>query len=148
MQQFQFSFMLTPHTTYTLHTLPYTLHSHIQHTLHAPIYTLLYSQHKYSHTMHSTLVYIFSSRILQVKAAQVTVSEKYKAGYTLRFPRVIKIRTDKNWSDCMDLSGRKFSRSTLFVRSPLTRTVIIGFRTAASCKRVRGKVWKTEVCCS
>jgi DNA ligase-4 len=46
-----------------------------------------------------------SSRIVQVKAAQVTVSEKYRAGYTLRFPRVIKIRTDKSWAQCMDLSG-------------------------------------------
>lgn len=44
------------------------------------------------------------SRIVQVKAAQVTVSEKYRAGYTLRFPRVIKIRTDKNWTQCMDLT--------------------------------------------
>ncbi|KAL6068764.1 DNA ligase, variant 2 [Balamuthia mandrillaris] len=45
------------------------------------------------------------SRILQVKAAQLVVTEKYKAGYTLRFPRVVMIRSDKSWLDCMDLSG-------------------------------------------
>jgi DNA ligase-4 len=45
------------------------------------------------------------SKILQVKAAQIVISEKYKAGYTLRFPRVVKIRTDKSWYDCLDLDG-------------------------------------------
>jgi DNA ligase-4 len=41
------------------------------------------------------------SRILQIKAAQLVPTEKYKTGFTLRFPRVMKIRTDKSWDQCM-----------------------------------------------
>lgn len=48
-----------------------------------------------------------SSKILQVKAAQLVPSEKYKVGYTLRFPRVVKIRLDKDWNECLDLAGLK-----------------------------------------
>lgn len=58
----------------------------------------------YTFTLMITHTYrINSSRILQVKAAQLVPSEKYKAGYTLRFPRVMKIRLDKNWNECLDL---------------------------------------------
>ncbi|CAH1773972.1 unnamed protein product [Owenia fusiformis] len=39
--------------------------------------------------------------IVQVKAAEITASRSFKTGYTLRFPRVEKFRTDKNWYDCM-----------------------------------------------
>lgn len=35
------------------------------------------------------------SRVLEVLAAQITPSEKYRAGYTLRFPRVKRVRLDK-----------------------------------------------------
>ncbi len=47
--------------------------------------------------------YIDRSRILQVKAAQLVPSEKYKAGFTLRFPRVVRIRLDKDWHQCLSL---------------------------------------------
>ncbi|KAN0022290.1 hypothetical protein ACTFIU_004466 [Dictyostelium citrinum] len=40
------------------------------------------------------------SKVLQIKAAQIVVTDKYKCGYTLRFPRVLKIRDDKGWKDC------------------------------------------------
>lgn len=43
-----------------------------------------------------------SSVILQIKAAQITPTDKYKVGYTLRFPRIIKLRADKSWDQCMD----------------------------------------------
>lgn len=43
-----------------------------------------------------------NSRILQVKAAQIVPSEKFMTRYTLRFPRVQKVRLDKNWNDAMD----------------------------------------------
>jgi DNA ligase-4 len=73
-----------------------------------------------------TLTIHTSSKILQIKAAQITVTDKYKSGYTLRFPRVMKIRTDKNWDMCMTIqelidmatnfegryAKRKFSEST------------------------------------
>jgi DNA ligase-4 len=35
------------------------------------------------------------SRVLEILAAQITPSEKYRAGYTLRFPRVKRVRLDK-----------------------------------------------------
>uniref|UniRef100_T1JBC6 DNA ligase n=1 Tax=Strigamia maritima TaxID=126957 RepID=T1JBC6_STRMM len=44
------------------------------------------------------------SRILQIKAAEINKSDKFKTGYTLRFPRVEKVRYDKDWHDCMTLS--------------------------------------------
>jgi DNA ligase-4 len=38
------------------------------------------------------------SIILEVKAAEMIVSESYPTGHTLRFPRVVKIRYDKDWN--------------------------------------------------
>lgn len=43
------------------------------------------------------------SIILQVKAAEIVPSDIYNAGYTLRFPRVVKVRDDKSWPDCTSL---------------------------------------------
>ncbi|KAK3927158.1 DNA ligase 4 [Frankliniella fusca] len=40
------------------------------------------------------------SQILQVKATEIMQSNSYKTGYTLRFPRVEKVRYDKSWLDC------------------------------------------------
>ena len=44
------------------------------------------------------------SRILQIKAAQFVPTDKFKAGYTLRFPRVQRIRADKVPRLCVRLS--------------------------------------------
>ncbi|XP_072434255.1 DNA ligase 4 isoform X1 [Chiloscyllium punctatum] len=44
-----------------------------------------------------------NSVILQVKAAEIVSSDMYKTGCTLRFPRIEKIRDDKDWHDCMTL---------------------------------------------
>ncbi|KYR02618.1 DNA ligase IV [Tieghemostelium lacteum] len=43
-----------------------------------------------------------NSVVLQIKSSQLVPSDKYFCNYTLRFPRVVKIRTDLNWLDCMD----------------------------------------------
>lgn len=43
-----------------------------------------------------------NSVILEVKATSVVPTIKYKAGYTLRFPRVLKIRYDKTIEECSD----------------------------------------------
>jgi DNA ligase-4 len=43
------------------------------------------------------------SKVLQIKAAQIAQTTKYGSGFTLRFPRVTKIRYDKHWYDCMTL---------------------------------------------
>ncbi len=46
------------------------------------------------------------SVLLQVKAAEIVSSEMYRAGCTLRFPRVEKIRSesDKPWHSCMTVT--------------------------------------------
>ena len=38
------------------------------------------------------------SVILEVKAAELQSTIQYPTGYTLRFPRVIRIRNDKPWN--------------------------------------------------
>eukprot|EP00731_Ephydatia_muelleri_P033439 Em0029g45a len=42
-----------------------------------------------------------NSVIVQIRAAEIVVSDRYKCGCTLRFPRLEKVRTDKEWYDCM-----------------------------------------------
>lgn len=37
----------------------------------------------------------------QIKATEIIASDQYKTNYTLRFPRVEKIRDDKPWYSCM-----------------------------------------------
>ncbi|KAK0144697.1 DNA ligase 4 [Merluccius polli] len=44
------------------------------------------------------------SVILQVKAAEIVGSDMYKTNCTLRFPRIERIREDKEWHQCMTLS--------------------------------------------
>ncbi|XP_021570421.1 DNA ligase 4 isoform X2 [Carlito syrichta] len=44
-----------------------------------------------------------NSVIVQVKAAEIVPSDMYKTGCTLRFPRIEKIRDDKEWHECMTL---------------------------------------------
>ncbi|KAJ8004322.1 hypothetical protein DPEC_G00157920 [Dallia pectoralis] len=61
-----------------------------------------------------------NSVIIQVKAAEIVSSDMYKTNCTLRFPRIEKIREDKDWHQCMTLSelnqfrnkasGKLFSR--------------------------------------
>jgi DNA ligase-4 len=41
------------------------------------------------------------SKIVQIRAAEIISSDKYKCGCTLRFPRLEKFRDDKEWYDCM-----------------------------------------------
>ncbi|ORY95305.1 ATP dependent DNA ligase domain-domain-containing protein [Syncephalastrum racemosum] len=45
-----------------------------------------------------------SSYIIEVKAAEITHSNQFGCGYTLRFPRFVRIRKDKSWRDCMSYS--------------------------------------------
>ncbi|CAF2980443.1 unnamed protein product [Rotaria sp. Silwood2] len=41
------------------------------------------------------------SCIVQVKATEFMASDKYKCGFTLRFPRLEKFREDKAWYECV-----------------------------------------------
>ncbi|KAF6376352.1 DNA ligase 4 [Rhinolophus ferrumequinum] len=43
------------------------------------------------------------SVIVQIKASEIVPSEMYRTGCTLRFPRIEKIREDKEWHECMTL---------------------------------------------
>ncbi|PPQ67701.1 hypothetical protein CVT24_002757 [Panaeolus cyanescens] len=45
------------------------------------------------------------SFILKVKAAEITPSDQYAMGYTMRFPRALSIRTDLDYADCMPASA-------------------------------------------
>ena len=44
------------------------------------------------------------SCVLQVKAAQIVPSTRYRAGVTLRFPRVVRLRPDRSWRTCTTLA--------------------------------------------
>ncbi|XP_075419550.1 DNA ligase 4 [Tenrec ecaudatus] len=43
------------------------------------------------------------SVIVQIKAAEIVPSDMYKTDCTLRFPRIEKIREDKEWHECLTL---------------------------------------------
>ena len=43
------------------------------------------------------------SIVLEVKAGEVVPSDVYPCRYTLRFPRVLKIRFDKDWHEAFSL---------------------------------------------
>ncbi|KAK7893213.1 hypothetical protein WMY93_022365 [Mugilogobius chulae] len=45
-----------------------------------------------------------NSVIIQVKAAEIVSSDMYKTNCTLRFPRIEKIRDDKEWHQCTTLA--------------------------------------------
>jgi DNA ligase-4 len=57
---------------------------------------------------------------LQIKASEIVLSNSYKAGMTLRFPRVQRIREDRAWDSCMTLSEviemRKYASGKLATR--------------------------------
>lgn len=52
-----------------------------------------------------------NSVIIQVKAAEIVSSDMYKTNCTLRFPRIEKIREDKDWHQCMTLDDLSQFRS-------------------------------------
>ena len=44
------------------------------------------------------------SLVVEVKAASVAVTDSFKMGYTLRFPRFKRIRTDREWHNALSIS--------------------------------------------
>ncbi|CAA21085.3 DNA repair ligase Lig4 [Schizosaccharomyces pombe] len=44
------------------------------------------------------------SLVLQIKAAEVVVSNRFKTNYTLRFPRLEKVRLDRSWKDALTIN--------------------------------------------
>jgi hypothetical protein len=48
----------------------------------------------------------------------MTQSESYPAGYTLRFPRIVKIRYDKDWSEAQTVKDiEELSNSSLYTKN-------------------------------
>ncbi|KAG8530315.1 uncharacterized protein KY384_004817 [Bacidia gigantensis] len=45
------------------------------------------------------------SVVVEVKAASVAVTDSFKMGYTLRFPRFKRIRDDRTWESALSISG-------------------------------------------
>ena len=50
------------------------------------------------------MVLTLSPNFLKLRGAELVRSNSYAAGLTLRFPRVVAIRQDKMWQDCMTKS--------------------------------------------
>ncbi|KAL2397089.1 DNA ligase 4 [Exophiala dermatitidis] len=53
------------------------------------------------------------SLVIEVKAAQVTASEDYACGMTLRFPRFKRLRRDKDWRTALSLEEFKDLRDNI-----------------------------------
>ena len=45
------------------------------------------------------------SVVVAVKAASVNVTDQFRMGFTLRFPRFKSLRTDRNWESALSISG-------------------------------------------
>eukprot|EP00795_Rhopilema_esculentum_P013203 gene13203-4019_t len=82
------------------------------------------------------------SKIVQLKAAEITESEKYKCKCTLRFPRVDTIRDDKHWYDCMDLD--ELSRLREISGGYLTNKQVTDDGTEEPVKKKKRTVTKLE----
>lgn len=65
---------------------------------HSPPSWLVLARDKPEVTVHPE-----NSIVVQVRAAEITKSSAYATGCTLRFPRIVKTRTDKTAKDAMDV---------------------------------------------
>ena len=45
------------------------------------------------------------SVVVAVKAASINVTDQFRMGFTLRFPRFKSLRTDRNWESALSISG-------------------------------------------
>ncbi|OIW33474.1 ATP-dependent DNA ligase [Coniochaeta ligniaria NRRL 30616] len=45
------------------------------------------------------------SIVISAKAAEITPSEQFALGWTLRFPRFRRLRLDRTWDSCLDVDG-------------------------------------------
>ncbi|KAL9583635.1 MAG: hypothetical protein Q9203_004999 [Teloschistes exilis] len=57
------------------------------------------------------------SVVISVKAAQVTPTDSFRTGHTLRFPRFKSIRKDRDWRTALSLSGFQKLRSNAEVET-------------------------------
>ncbi|RZF41479.1 hypothetical protein LSTR_LSTR000193 [Laodelphax striatellus] len=75
------------------------------------------------------------SCILQVKASEIVRSDAYPVNYTLRFPRIEKVRYDKRWQDCLTL--KEFHELRLTASGKLYSSHIQSTSEVAKSKRIR-----------
>ena len=72
---------------------------------------------------------ISESILIELKASEIVPSESFPSKMTFRFPRFIRIRSDKAWNDCMTIDEiSKFwtdSRKQLAAAIPLTPGEVI-----------------------
>ena len=47
--------------------------------------------------------------VLEIKAAEITPSDQYHIGFTMRFPRARKIRDDKDVSEILTVTGEVYN---------------------------------------
>lgn len=45
------------------------------------------------------------SLVVEVKAASVAITDQFRMGFTLRFPRFKKLRTDRSWDSALSIAG-------------------------------------------
>ncbi|CAD5123713.1 DgyrCDS12032 [Dimorphilus gyrociliatus] len=80
------------------------------------------------------------SAILQIKAAEIVESDQYRTGCTLRFPRVMKIRDDKSWTDSMTVEELKQlqKQGKLYGKKHMEEDDGLNFEDEPKTKRRRG----------
>ncbi|KAK2560071.1 DNA ligase 4 [Acropora cervicornis] len=93
----------TGYTTNELHELDQLLHPHWRpfDTKRPPETVILAPGYK---EKPDVWIEPTKSKIVQVKAAEIIASDKFKTGVTLRFPRVEAIRKEKMWYECLSLT--------------------------------------------
>ncbi|KAG8188782.1 hypothetical protein JTE90_009176 [Oedothorax gibbosus] len=77
------------------------------------------------------------SVIVQVKATEINLSKSFATNCTLRFPRVEKIRYDKPWHDCMNMTELEDLRNLAQGRLATKRTETVDQTEEPSPKKQR-----------
>jgi len=64
-----------------------------------------------------------TSLVLEIRAGELNITSDFSSGYTCRFPRIVKIRLDKDWTsatsfnDLRDMASRDFSNDRIFIQN-------------------------------
>ncbi|RWS25980.1 hypothetical protein B4U80_00160 [Leptotrombidium deliense] len=55
---------------------------------------------EFAKTKPDLIIHPKNSLVLQIKGSEFTDSDEFSTGFTFRFPRVVRVRDDKEWLDC------------------------------------------------
>lgn len=61
----------------------------------------------------------------EVKASELSQTNSFATKYTLRFPRIVSVRWDKNWYDCCTLD--EFNKFTMVINTLSPVIIYIDF---------------------